>query len=834
MTDRISVSCSNCGAGLKVDAEKAGKKIKCPKCNEVFVASSEDDFEEEAAEPQRKASPGSGRPGSKGKKTPAKKNGGGGGAALALIGGGVALLLIVGVIGLFASGALSSKPAAPTEAVAAAEPAAPASEKPAPAAAPKAKTAEVPASGLGFEWFPAETEVVVTLRMAELWQSPLISALRNDPMVGPQLEAAIAPVRDKLEIDFGQDVDVASIAIWGIDTAQNRPGFPGPFGGPAGAMPSAMPVEPGAGPAGTPQFAAFVQFSKPFPLSKIEELSKSNLNGDDPNATPPTSYTMNASGPIPTLKITRTDGVRMPFGDSLMYAQPSPTSILVGSGAAIEPLVARGKQAGHLQKFQELSQKFAKTGSTSVAQVGVLMIPKKLPEPSDQPPPLPPGAPPWMADLSQNMQREMKSFAFGLQVVGGIKLQTIVGTKSAEGSQSLSLSMSEAVDAARGQYGEQKAFFPPFAVELFDPLMASLKAEDAGSAVRISMELPASAEEQIAQLPAKIMGFMMTAGLNPNAQGGLGAFPGAMPGEGGLPGTIPQPPPSAIPANAVTVPAALASNLPEGATLSAKLYLKSVPPDRPNAPPVQLAVALAVQGLPTDADFLHLGKVVFKKITANGKQAMKANQTFVNVARPKDDQAIVPVSDFPPTPEGEVLVGEALILPPRFAVNVLSTVEGSFVVRTGKVLSEFALADASSAEADVEVTDDALKAAGVKIRRESGKQKNANGLLTETLTVTADKGTAIAGLTLVDDTGAPVSGATMSEAVQGGNPVWRVYIDKERKLPAGLTLKGKLIGEMHDQVVAFRFDDVSMPTQAQGGQAPTEGQPQPGSAANPN
>ena len=37
VSDKIVAQCANCQAKLKVDAEKIGKKVKCPKCQGVFV-----------------------------------------------------------------------------------------------------------------------------------------------------------------------------------------------------------------------------------------------------------------------------------------------------------------------------------------------------------------------------------------------------------------------------------------------------------------------------------------------------------------------------------------------------------------------------------------------------------------------------------------------------------------------------------------------------------------------------------------------------------------------------------------------------------------------------
>jgi hypothetical protein len=597
-------------------------------------------------------------------------------------------------------------------------------------------------------------------------------------------------------------------------------------------MPESSSSESGSTPPSPPKMVMSVVLTRPAMLSEIDQ----SLKQDTETAT---QAELGKIGPYPTLKISRADGMNMGFGNSLMIGQTSQQSLLIGPSEQIEPILARGRQEGHLKNFSEFTKKFTFSKPTGEPQFAVMMIPRKMPPPSNTPAPLPPGTPPWVGELQQTAQQETTSFGLGLRIDGGITIQSVLGTKTPEGSQKLQQSLTTAIETAGMQYSEQREQMPPFAAELIDPLMASLKAEDAGSAVRISAALPDSSQPQIVQLPSKIMGYMMTAGLKGAGPGGAGGFPG---GPGGFPGMLPDGtlpagfdgtagalgPQAIIPPGTPAIPARSANGLPDGASLSAKLYIKQMPSDRPNVPPQQLAIALTLQGLPSDADFLQLGKLTFKKIMANGRMSMKANQVVLNLASPHDDSDILSLTTFPPTPEGEVLLGEALILPPRYTVNLLNAVEGTFLVRNGTAVKEFSVSEASSIATETTPDDDDLKSAGVKLRRETGKTKNSQGRLTETLVITVDKGHALAELGLVDESGSEVAGATTSEFSQGGHPGWKIYLDQETKLPPGLTLKGRLIGDVQDQTVSFKFDDLQMPQGgATGGQPPTEtGQPQ--------
>ena len=89
MAGKISVECPSCLAKLNLaDSSKLGKKIRCPKCTEVFTPEASDDdeeFDDEIEdEPKRGASKKpsvGGAAASKGAKKGAKKGGASGGGS---------------------------------------------------------------------------------------------------------------------------------------------------------------------------------------------------------------------------------------------------------------------------------------------------------------------------------------------------------------------------------------------------------------------------------------------------------------------------------------------------------------------------------------------------------------------------------------------------------------------------------------------------------------------------------------------------------------------------------------------------------------------------------
>jgi predicted Zn finger-like uncharacterized protein len=94
----IPVECGECGASYKVKDDKAGTRIKCPKCSAVIKVPSGDDDDEfvEPTPSKRKTAPkGSSR---KGAKKGGAKSGGGSNQTALIAGAAVFGVLVVGGI----------------------------------------------------------------------------------------------------------------------------------------------------------------------------------------------------------------------------------------------------------------------------------------------------------------------------------------------------------------------------------------------------------------------------------------------------------------------------------------------------------------------------------------------------------------------------------------------------------------------------------------------------------------------------------------------------------------------------------------------------------------
>lgn len=227
MANPVAIQCSACLATLRVPEDKLGKKIRCPKCAEVFVAEAAeaDDFEVEEEEAQ---------PRSRGKgpvKKGGKKSQGSGLLIAGIAGGVVALGAVIGLV-IFLMGAGDDGPIAPAPQVAAAPampmppagamaghggaalppgappagahggatPAATAAGLPmppvaataaapiaptsSPATAPAAEFVSQSSSGpaqIDLSWIPADTETVIHIRPAAIWAAPALQQAVTHP-----------------------------------------------------------------------------------------------------------------------------------------------------------------------------------------------------------------------------------------------------------------------------------------------------------------------------------------------------------------------------------------------------------------------------------------------------------------------------------------------------------------------------------------------------------------------------------------------------------------------------------------------------------------------------
>ena len=500
MPTRITIECSHCGAKLNLaDSSKLGKKIKCPKCSEVFVASSDeldDDFDEleddEADDemPMRRGKKSgvatAGKKGTaksgKGKKGKKKSSGsnmgliiGGAVGAVVLLGGLVGVLFAVGLF----SGAVEIDP---NQIIVNSQPGSgafsallkeqvPPGPKPIPARGPVPEVAK---------WLPADTEFVVHFRPADVLDSPLVKDVLKSMQFDKQLDAATAEWGIK-----PADIESVTIGVAQLDKAQQQiqqaqmammTGGPPPLSG--GGMP-ALGVIKLKKPVTYDDLTKFsLSVAPDQPVNKVQHAGKEYLESKDPK----TNMTGSAYLASDTIIVT---------GDT-----PS-VKAAMEQGAVSKPL----PNFGFVDWTDQLTLAIAPQDSDAMRQQMSAGM----------------KANPMLAVALRPIAEGADGFSLGLTVKGGVEAEIAVGCTDAEKTESIVKSLTDLIEMGRGQYSELKSQLPPWAQPLTDEIVNNVKVAGSNRVVLVDTNIPDSAQAQLAQLPGMLMAqFMMSAALGGN------------------------------------------------------------------------------------------------------------------------------------------------------------------------------------------------------------------------------------------------------------------------------------------------------------------------------
>lgn len=526
MAGRVIVECSSCSAKLGLpDESKLGKKIRCPKCSEVFVAtaakasgakaakpkpkkSDDDEFnfdesemedtseqeDEEVARPSR-AKSGS-KKGAKGK---GKKKTSGGNLPL-LIGGGVAFVLLLAVGSYLMFGRGGAEPA-------------PVPQQPIAQQAVAAPVVDSPADKmLSLKWLPAETELIVHLKVGELFDAPLLKTLTSNPRVQTQLQVML-----QTSGLTPSDIDSLTFGIRGFTDLMTRGGMGmgNPFGSPpavaappgVGAPPpgfGAPPSQFGQPPAGgmpTPEFLAIVKTKKPTDTQKLTDLLL--LSGPKPGAV--TLVDRNGKK-----YLTQNDGI----GPSTsIYFVDSHTAI-AGSTNDVIAAIDRGETSTPRPEFRSLDPSPQLLFAVAGKPVSTVM---------QAMPPTPPNESPAFAEFLNLSRQSLAAVSLGLSVKGGFDFQSGMVFSQSGGAAKVKAVVDLFLPLAKAGVEKRRSITPPVVFELVEMLLNNVQVTEQGSLVKVATNIPDSAQQKLEQLPLILAGAALTGG-NP-LQGLLAGTP---------------------------------------------------------------------------------------------------------------------------------------------------------------------------------------------------------------------------------------------------------------------------------------------------------------------
>lgn len=797
MADRILVVCTGCSAKLAVsDASKLGKKIRCSKCSEVFVAKAasanatksakpskpappakkkksdddefnfddmemedksefdDDDSEDEAPVVKSKAKATSKSPVKKGK---GKGKGKSSGNNLPLIiGGSVAALLIVGV-GLYFLLSGGEPPAA-----------APVAQQPvgvAPAVLAAPAVQNFPGDRiLALKWLPQETEVIVHLKVGDLWSAPLLQGLVASPQTKPIVQqmqqfTGLAPT------------DIESITI-GVRDLQGMQGQ---------AMMMAM-----GGQAPKNQHTLIVVRSK-------KPVDPAALSSQIAQAGAATGMKLADHGGKQYIEAPAAKP-----GDKVMGAWFADANTLVG-GPTDELFAAmdRGESITPRNEFRAVDP----------SPHLLFVVAPKNPQAMSQSAPIPPGASPAAAEIQKAIQETLTGVSFGVSVRGGADLQTSLVCKDSAGSSKLKASFEALIVEAKQSFAAKKATAPPLLFELGEMLLNNVQITDQNQVVKLVTNVPDSAQQKLEQLPTMLMGAMMFGG-NPFALSNSSA-------------NAPQLDAASVemmqyPGLTESVPTLEVTGLPSGCSLSARASWKPklvYSKDRQPEFPPQILLEFEGEMLKQTCGF---GRVEFKTIQLEGGGAGKPIASL-DYFEPQ------PLTQFVPFISDELDPGSPVVLRivvpfemPQDSVTKLAVLEGAFVLRTYENTEEITIDDVRTVVGKP-LTHPALKSSLLLYLNRNSAEIRGVKSETEQLVASIQSGFAAGVVEAWDssDANIPTMRLIPTYSVGNGPKLPNGGVDTrilERPLlPQKLSLRVHLRSKLKEVKVPFRFENVPLP-----------------------
>ena len=514
MADPISVQCPHCKAKLKLKAAPpAGKKIGCPKCKKPFPVKappkkkesdddfldalddlSEDDYEapededsqdeEEEAAPARSTmrSKGGASPkkGAKGKKGRSKKSSAG--PILAIIGGSLAALALVGGLVYLlmnlpgGGGGIRS------------------------------------ASGEFIAFVPADAEMYVAARPADMLASPLLASVVQNP----QAKQGLAEVEKSFGFSLSEVEHIFGAVKVDPNTIRPAQQAAPMAGNPMMGLPPGMPGMPAMGGRnrGGLQDAVFVlRLKQPYGGKALDQIRQQF----PPKTHKDVSYHVS----------TEPNGGAFFFGDDRHVIVTDPTWI--------ERVIERKDQPEN----NNLLTYFAKTQHFTMVAIQNATATQAT---------LPPGLQAFQNENLQKLGKEISMLRLDLNMPGGIDLKATLTCKTDSAAQQIHAETTKGIDGLK-KYAEGVKFAMPDAGSEIDSVLNSLKVTLTGTNMDVVVSIPSATIDRLKTMAQQQPGVASPGAAAFPPPSSTGAFPPGLPQPGTLPpGTPPVgSPPGTVP-----------------------------------------------------------------------------------------------------------------------------------------------------------------------------------------------------------------------------------------------------------------------------------------------
>ena len=768
MPSKVTFECPGCLAKLSApDKSKLGKKIKCPKCQEVFAPeiADDDDFamddlpEDEPVEesPRRK-----GAGGGNGKRNVGKKGGKGGSSGDGsntplIIGGIVGVVVLIGV-GLLLAGVFGRKAEAPVVPVIVDETPAPAAAPPV-AKAPEAPPASVADRVFGLRWMPAATDLIIHVKLADLWNAPLLKGATSNPIITKQIEETkkkfgVGPA-DVESITVGiVDAYASAVTLTASETPQTPPGV---------ELTTSRPS-----PAPKPMRNVLVlKTKKPVDIKQVA-ATENDVKIEEKYGK---SYLMKAADP------TRPGSV--PEG----FWTPNPNTVIVATEAEFFATLERGETVVPRKELSAMNSD------------SMIVIATVFPDMADD------GKwsmfefVPGFAQARNSMKPfGMKTGSVGLNVKGGFDLRLTTSSGTAEGAQNLKSEIEKNLASVKEMFNAYKQTAPPVIAELGEIVLANARIVEQSQVVKLTTSVPDSAQAKLEQLPPFLMMMAMTSGMSVP---GFGAPPGMPANSQGIMS------PGKQPGETAGVEPQKAEGLLDGMKMEARTAWSAQPTISPEGTPIvtlDLLIDVTGTGLETICGSAGITPTTMKLADGGTLHATTPHKPVAGDVVPETafglfDAADVQTTDHPP----QTLRVRLAVDPPTSTAKSLAVFEGSFKYLTSSGSEPITIENAVRT-ASRPLTQAALKAAGVNLRRSHSTVRP------QSLTLWCDKHHFLGQVR-----GTPGDLIAFTE-LEKEHTVQRLYSNHPgQTFPDELQLQFSLFSNVEEKMVRFRFENVPLP-----------------------
>ena len=673
----IKISCPKCQSKLKLkDDSKLGKKVRCPKCTEPFIAKAVERPKAPAQQVQdlggfddldgtddgfgAQPAPRSASRSERSPAKPAAKSSGDNNKVIALAIVGV-LVLAGGGYGLFAMFGGGGDDDQPIVAQNQGQNQTPAQDQnqtpnenqgqnqPSPSA--QDDPASTASTGIDLTYLPPDSEVFVHARVGEIWNSPFVQEL----IQGPDLAGQIEELRDAIGLEMG-DFATATVGIPGALESAIQAAAAGPLGAAA------------AGKQAEQEFVIVVRLNKDVTAESLGMVERHNCQPAEHAGQAYFIAPVDDEGTVPGIYL------------------PDSRTVVAASVEALKKVIDRGKTGptGTPLKFVNDKQ-----------QLIVAVVPQDREALLAQAPP-DDAVPPNVAALQASLKEHLHGVALGLSINGGIDVQVALGCDDASGAEKVLAQLQPLLDQGKAMFEAGKGEMNPLVVGIVAPIVEGAKlGSDASSAsVTVSASVP---QQTLAQLPM-MYGMMMMSWMAD--EGGLPITPVNVTGTEKLSGQ----------------PAVDVAGVPEGLELEVLArWATDAPTDNENKKlPFPLELLVILKGEPAAKAYAY-GNFKLGTATAEGGAALKQYVSEFAFESPETQLVVLDrdgmgFADSQPT---DAVHAAFAFVQPTERVESVAVFEGTVQLQ----LPEESLSGTLTGVSSLDVSDAPLKKAGLTLKK---------------------------------------------------------------------------------------------------------------------